>query len=574
VLVLLGVVLVLGVYLGYRAVQVRGDLADVNRDATVLSGAVVDGDNEKSKAALDRLQHDTQRAADHTGGLSWRLLEQFPIVGDDAHGASVVSEVANDLAHGSAVDLVRTAGMLSAGSFTPDDHQFPLGLIASLADPTLQAYLSFADADQRLDAVDATGFNGRVAPAFEDLRTRLDKITTLLGSAVRATNLLPGILGQDGPRNYLLVLQNNAEIRSTGGLPGTLSLIHAEDGRVEMRQQRSAGAILRSERPVIPLTGAETRIFSPTLGRYVQDANFTPDYPRAAELLAAHWKRETGQSVDGVFVIDPVTMSYLLQETGPIALEDGDLNAQNVVDSMLHLAYTLLPDQVQQNEFFETVARKTFNTFADGTGNAVGVVRALMRGVDEGRILAWVTDQGQESTLRGAEIGGQLPVRDTDRPQIGAYLDDATGAKLQYFLDYDVAVRSTGCEAGVQHLKGDVTLVSDTPRDIALQSPFVIGKKRVPGEVKGTQQVITHLYGPIGGRFTGLEIDGKAVKHPLVYHQHGRPVMSVSVIVPPDTTVRANWSAESGPGQTGPIDVAVTPGVQPGSKSSVVSSGC
>ena len=39
------------------------------------------------------------------------------------------------------------------------------------------------------------------------------------------------MLGGDGPRNYLLVFQNNAEIRATGGLPGSWAEVHAEDGK-------------------------------------------------------------------------------------------------------------------------------------------------------------------------------------------------------------------------------------------------------------------------------------------------------------------------------------------------------
>ncbi len=43
---------------------------------------------------------------------------------------------------------------------------------------------------------------------------------------------MPAFLGADGDRNYLYVFQNNAEVRSTGGLPGNISLVHASDGRV------------------------------------------------------------------------------------------------------------------------------------------------------------------------------------------------------------------------------------------------------------------------------------------------------------------------------------------------------
>ena len=40
----------------------------------------------------------------------------------------------------------------------------------------------------------------------------------------RTATLLPAMLGRDGPRDYLIVFQNNAEWRSLGGIVGALAL--------------------------------------------------------------------------------------------------------------------------------------------------------------------------------------------------------------------------------------------------------------------------------------------------------------------------------------------------------------
>ena len=63
---------------------------------------------------------------------------------------------------------------------------------------------------------------------------------------------MPALLGGSGPRDYLLVFQNNAELRATGGLPGVMSLIHAENGRVDITRQASAGAMGELDEPVLP----------------------------------------------------------------------------------------------------------------------------------------------------------------------------------------------------------------------------------------------------------------------------------------------------------------------------------
>ena len=50
---------------------------------------------------------------------------------------------------------------------------------------------------------------------------------------------MPSLLGADGARDHLLVFENNAELRSMGGLAGSISRIHAEDG--EVRHRRAGG---------------------------------------------------------------------------------------------------------------------------------------------------------------------------------------------------------------------------------------------------------------------------------------------------------------------------------------------
>ncbi len=96
------------------------------------------------------------------------------------------------------------------------------------------------------------------------------------------------------PRNYLLIFQNNAEARSTGGLPGAATILNATDGKITIPKAAQAPGFGELDKPVLPLTKEENKIFFDQLGTYFQDANFTPDFPRTADLMAARWKLETG----------------------------------------------------------------------------------------------------------------------------------------------------------------------------------------------------------------------------------------------------------------------------------------
>lgn len=48
------------------------------------------------------------------------------------------------------------------------------------------------------------------------------------------------MLGGDGPRHYLLMFQNNAEERASGGNPASMAMITVDDGRVTLGRQASS----------------------------------------------------------------------------------------------------------------------------------------------------------------------------------------------------------------------------------------------------------------------------------------------------------------------------------------------
>ena len=125
------------------------------------------------------------------------------------------------------------------------------------AEPARESEEAFDDAAAALEAVDEGGLLGPVATSFNELRSIVLDARATLGSAYRAADLMPSLLGAETARDHLLVFENNAELRSMGGLAGSISLIHADDGEVEIMEQEGTSKYLGLQRPVIPLTAGE-----------------------------------------------------------------------------------------------------------------------------------------------------------------------------------------------------------------------------------------------------------------------------------------------------------------------------
>jgi hypothetical protein len=573
---LVGVGLLAAIWGGWTAYRVYSDLSEAKDQALIVEASLSRGDIAGAQQANVEFQDLTDSAAGRTDGAIWSVFEGVPIFGDDAAGLATVSGVLSDLADDGIPPILESAALLNAGAFTPVDNQFPLDRIAALEEPASESSAAFADAAARLRAIDSDGFTSPLRTQLDVLRDEVDVTSATLETAVRATQLMPHLLGGAGPRDYLLVFQNNAEVRATGGLPGVMSLIHAENGRVDITRQASAGAMGMLDRPVLPLTPDEKQLFGSQLGTYFLDSNFTPDFPRASELWRARWQVETDSDIDGVFVVDPVAVSYLLGTTGALQVEDQTLTALTIVTEVEHLAYLRYDNQFDQDDFFNAVAQSAFDVFAGGGGNPVDLVEGLIRGVNEHRILMHSFDAEEQTVIEGTTIAGELPEVSTSSPQVGVYLNDGTGAKMSFFLDHEVQVTSASCEDGRQRLTARLRVTSDTPPNVRQLPEMVTGfTDGFADSVRpGDQIVVADLYAPIGGTIRELAFDGDPLVEPAIDHHLGRDVLSIGLPLEPGQTRVVTWSMVTGADQPGPIDVTVTPGPRAENESTVAPSTC
>ncbi|UMG91136.1 DUF4012 domain-containing protein [Nocardioides sp. TF02-7] len=468
---------------------------------------------------------------------------------------------------------MESAEQVTSRAFHPQDHQFPLARIAALREPARRSEAAFDAAADRLAAVDESDLAGPLRTRFDQLRTLVVAGRDTLGSAYRAAAMMPDLLGDDRTRRYLLVLENNAELRSTGGLAGSISVVEATDGRVEIVHQEPSHDFGIRDRSPVPLTREERRVFGDALGQYFLNAVMTPDVPRAAELMAAHWREDRGSPIDGVFLVDPVAVSYLLSGTGPVAVPGyPPVAAGTVVAAVENTIYRVTTDVAEHDAYQNAVAKAVFDAFAAGRGDAVDVVTALARGVAEGRIRMHSFHPDVQERVAGTAVAGELP---GDEAAIGVYLNDATASKMSYYLDYDVAVAARSCEDAVQELAGTVRLTNDTPPDVADLPPTVTGYTGPDAGFRpGDQKVVAYLMLPASGEVVEVEVAGRRIDPPATFPLGGRTVVPVFVHLRPEETQEVEFVVRTGPAQTGDVELVVTPGSTPGSASRTLPSAC
>jgi len=474
-----------------------------------LRGQMTAGDVKAARATLDALKGETAAARANTSGMLWRLASRAPVVGDDLAAVATAARVLDDLASDVLPPLVELADSVDPAALAPRDGRVDIAALARAAPRVAAADVAMQQARQTIAGVDLEGLVGPVRRGMVRLRDEVDGAASQIATAARATALLPRMLGADGPRTYLVLFQNLAEVRATGGAPNAFAVVRADRGRIQLVSQGTAGRDLGDfDSPVLGLDPAMRRLYTDRMSRYPADVNFTPHFPTTAALAREMYRRRTGVVVDGVVATDPVALGYLLRATGPVALPSGGrLTADNAVDQLLSDVYGRLSPPAQ-DLYFADAARAAFEALTHGGADPAAALEELARAAAERRILVWSADAADRALIAGTVLEGSLPEQDGARPVVGVFLNDGTGAKLSYYLAPSASLTPGTCRAdGRRALRLRVTLRSTAP-PTGLSDSVVGVMDLVP---RYTVRTNVMVFSPAGGSVVRARRDGRAI---------------------------------------------------------------
>jgi hypothetical protein len=128
---------------------------------------------------------------------------------------------------------------------------------------------------------------------------------------------LPWLLGMDAPRTYLVLVQNNHELRSTGGFIAAVGRVSVEGGRLQGFDFQDSYE-LYSDTGVYPPAPRPMQEHMRIPLLVMRDANWSPDFPTTAEVARSLYAQETGTQVDGVFTIDLNAVKHLIGALGSL----------------------------------------------------------------------------------------------------------------------------------------------------------------------------------------------------------------------------------------------------------------
>jgi len=565
-----GAILLVGTaWVGWQTYQAYRHLAQASAQVTVLQGRLTNLAAEDSAATdrtLERLQAESAAARSAVEDPIYGVASSIPLLGPNLAAMREIAVTVDSLATDVLPSLIDVAHTLRPAELAPRDGTIDLTPIEEISPLLQNAQGAVGQARGRMESIDTSDVIQSVGDTVVTLSGKLDQAAEIIDPAARIARLLPPMLGAQSQRTYLVVFQNLAEPRATGGMFGSFAVVQANHGKITVVDQGTARSLLNFDPPVVELPENERLIYSDLMARYPADVNFTPDFPTAARLFLEMYRLRTGGTVDGLVAVDPVALSYLLKGVEPIDVGDGvAITADNAVDVLLSNAYAVFDeaDQSRRDAFLANATALAFAEVMSGNGDAGVILDGLRRAGGERRVLIYSNHADEQDEIGRTTLAGTLAL-DTGTPSIGVFLNDATAAKLGYYLRTETHVTSGVCRAdGSREMDVRVLMHYDPPADLP---EYVTGASEF-GKAHGLRTNVL-VFSPLGGGLNGATRDGVVVGVG-VGEDHSRAVGTVTVEMAAGDSTELVFTVlvPAGSGGAGAVitpELVLTPGVGQG----------
>lgn len=311
-----------------------------------------DGEWPRAQTAVQQAQQSFLAARDHSQVLAnhW-LLSRIGWYHQQTNSVYNLLKSA-ELACQTAVDVFAQAeqwqsnwpsGLTAASleNLTPSSTAQILSQMQGIQPLLLKTLTNLHELEGSLNQVNfAVGLTRLNAPVGE-LRQALQDGKALLAEHLPWLQLAPYLAGQISDGRFLLILQNNDELRPTGGFIGNYGLLELRDGQViNLETHDSYHLDMPAQDYFKPAPPAELNKYLGVRQWFLRDANWSPDFPTTArqvryfyqEQTKAIAKATTTERIDGVIAITPAIVEDLLGLVGPITVEDQTYDQQNFVE--------------------------------------------------------------------------------------------------------------------------------------------------------------------------------------------------------------------------------------------------
>jgi hypothetical protein len=346
------------------------------------------------------------------------IARQLPQADRQLVAAEALLEAGASLVEAGRIGLGLADQVVALRAADDADPTFPLlpglvELIATSSDDADRVAGLLAQAEEALATIPDDALD-QIREARDLVAGPLATYAPLLDEYREVDDVLPGLLGWGGEKRYLVLAQNPAELRPSGGYTGTVGVVTVRDG--EIVEQRFIDTYELSVQEGLPFVEPPEELADYLLGDTqswrLADANWSPDFPTVAQKAVELYGIEVDDApIDGVIAITTYALDRLLEVVGPV-----DVPAYGVHVEPGEVTMTLLAATRGTEESIEGRKDVLDALAVDAVARLLALpperwteTLAALEDIGESRdVLAWLADPAAQSLVDKAGWSGRV----------------------------------------------------------------------------------------------------------------------------------------------------------------------
>lgn len=411
------------------------------------------GNIEKIKSDFNITKDSVTKLKNSYGLISWMKFVPFvgTYVADLGHGINASLKVleAGD------ITFVTLDPFLAELGFNPSEEgvmdgeksaqeriDFVVNSIPEIIPKADEITKKFEEAEVELSKIDPNkypenfkGINVReklksILQLFEQLSSYISESKPLLEST-------PYLLGMNDDRSYLVLFQNDKELRSTGGFLTAYSVMKVSKAKFEPVSSDDIYNLDAKYKPSLPAPDAIVDLIK---GPYVlsqnirlRDINYSPDYKLAMDLFSTEAEKVGMKDIDGIIAVDTGLLVNLLDALGEIGVPGfgnfstkiepkcncpqviyelesfADIEGPIIWDPITGKIILRPPNSDNRKKIIGPLMNSILaNAFAQPKEKIPGLLDAIFKSVVEKHVLFYLYDDKAQMAVEGFGIAGRI----------------------------------------------------------------------------------------------------------------------------------------------------------------------
>ncbi|MFT7183981.1 MAG: hypothetical protein ACI9QC_000307 [Oceanicoccus sp.] len=245
--------------------------------------------------------------------------------------------------------------------------------------------------------------------SFVEFRMKFEEASSVFDLWREAKEPVLTLLGADLPQHYLILLENNDELRPGGGFIGSFAIAEVNDGRITDLDFNDVydfddRYFEHVEVPIHELKGLTTEW-------RLRDSNISVDFPTSAEYAMHFLDIEGGPGVDGVLAVNLSAAQALLEVTGELSVPS--LSKSLSAATFPTVISTLVEAKVNGDGSPKNILGEFLDAFTVAAGNEsiqLDLGNVLLEQMRKKQILVYHKDPVVQDFIESMGVDGGIPV--------------------------------------------------------------------------------------------------------------------------------------------------------------------